>query len=313
MVALSHKATQYAWFALKVFILGGAFLFIYFKFSEIDAEAWETLWGTFQLKNLSYVLLFLVLTMGNWIFEIKKWQVISRGVKKISFTEAAQQSLAALTFSIITPSRIGDYGAKALYYEKRHRKKIVFLNFISHSYQLLITVLFGIFGMFWVLPKLAFEISYFKLVLVLVGFLLLIVSMYFLLKKQVKFRGFSLMDIWMYFFKIPISIKFKMVLFSIIRYLFFSYLFYLLLHFFGVSTSFINTFPFIFFMYLVVSIIPTFLIGDLIVRGSVAIWVFSILNISETVIIATVFTSWIFNFLLPAIVGSYYIIKFKRV
>lgn len=313
MVALSHKAKQYGWFALKVFILSIAFLFIYRRILLHDSSSWVVMLGSVKEKSIGFIFLFLGFTLANWFFEIKKWQTITSVVKKISFLEATKQSLAALTVSLATPNRIGDYGAKVLYFEKQHRKKIVLLNFVSNAFQLLTTLIFGGVGLFLVFPKLRIELSEYKLI---TGFLIIIMISflaYFFRKKEWFIKGFSLKNVWDYFQNISFSVKIKTFLYAIIRYLIFSSLFYFLLQYFGANTLFLDTIPFITIMYLVASILPMFMIFDVIVRGSIAVWLLAILHINETVIITTVFTMWLLNFILPAILGSFYVINFKRV
>jgi uncharacterized membrane protein YbhN (UPF0104 family) len=312
MVALSHKAKQYGWFALKVFILSVAFVFIYRKILLQDTSSWSIMLSAIKEKSIGFVCLFLGLTAANWFFEIKKWQTITSIIKKNSFSEATKQSLAALTVSLATPNRIGDYGAKVFYFEKQHRKKIVLLNFVSNGFQLLTTLLFGIVGFFLVISKVGIEISVFKLGTSFFMLVLIASLAYLYRKKEWFIKGFSVKNVWNYFQNISISIRLKTFLYSIIRYILFSSLFFLLLQFFGASISFLETIPFITSMYLLVSIIPMFLIFDVIVRGSIAVWLLSILNINEAVILTTVFTMWLLNFILPAILGSFYVINFKK-
>ena len=76
-------------------------------------------------------LVLLTLTTLNWMLEIYKWQMLSREVTPISYQEAAKQSLASHAFALITPNRIGEYGAKALFYAQSFRKQILTLNFIE--------------------------------------------------------------------------------------------------------------------------------------------------------------------------------------
>ncbi|MEZ4779742.1 MAG: hypothetical protein R2786_10210 [Flavobacteriaceae bacterium] len=313
MVALSYKATQYGWFALKVFILVIAFAFMHRKFSDLNTASWAVIWETLQLKNLPFFLLFLGLATSNWLFEIKKWQVITSVIKKISFSEATRQSLAALTVSLATPNRIGDYGAKAMYFNKEERKKIVFLNFIANGFQFLITFFMGMMGVWKIFPYLENQIS----IPTWIGFFCVVIVIcimsYIFRKKEWFIKGLSIDHIWQAYKKLPSLITWKTLFFASLRYSLFSTLFYLLLQFYGAESSFLETIPFIFCMYLLVSIIPTFLVVDIIVRGSIAIGLLTILKIPETIIAATVFSMWLLNFLLPATIGSYYVLKFKRV
>ena len=91
-------------------------------------------------------LFFYSITIFNWFFEILKWRILVSTIKKISFFEALEQSLGGLTASLITPNRIGDYGAKAIYFEKQYRKRIVFLNLMGNVSQMTITTILGIIG-----------------------------------------------------------------------------------------------------------------------------------------------------------------------
>ena len=75
--------------------------------------------NVFSIKNIVLLLLF---TLINWLLEIKKWKILAQRVMEISLIEATRQSLSSLTFSLITPNRIGEYGAKALYFKKEKRK-----------------------------------------------------------------------------------------------------------------------------------------------------------------------------------------------
>mgnify|MGYP006148984199 CR=1 FL=1 len=79
-------------------------------------------------KNVWLILLLLLFTDVNWLLEIFKWKTLASFEKKITFFEAYEYCLASLTASIITPNRIGEYGAKALYFEKKLQKKVMILN-----------------------------------------------------------------------------------------------------------------------------------------------------------------------------------------
>jgi hypothetical protein len=64
-------------------------------------------------------------------------------------------------------------------------------------------------------------------------------------------------------------------------------------------------------MYLFVSVIPTIFIFDLVVRGGVAVWLFSMVGVSELTILSTVLSMWLLNFVFPAIWGSFYVANYK--
>jgi hypothetical protein len=100
-------------------------------------------------------------------------------------------------------------------------------------------------------------------------------------------------------------------IYALIRYFIFSFLFYLLLLFFGVEIRFSEAVPILFSMYLFVSVIPTIFIFDLVVRGGVAVWLFSLAGVSELATLSTVLSMWLLNFVFPAIWGSFYVANYK--
>ena len=129
-----YKTKQFFFVLIKLSIVVGAFYFIYSKLAENENLQFNEFLAflkendTFSTKNIVFLL---VLSIFNWFFEIVKWQYLVKTVKKISFRDALEQSLGGLTASLITPNRIGDYGAKAVYFAKQFRKRIVLLNLLD--------------------------------------------------------------------------------------------------------------------------------------------------------------------------------------
>lgn len=90
-------------------------------------------------------------------------------------------------------------------------------------------------------------------------------------------------------------------------------MFYGLLLFFGATVSFREAIPLIFAMYFLVSIVPTLFIFDVIIRGGVAVWLFSFAGIPELIVLSTVLAMWILNFVLPAFLGSFFVLTYKPI
>ncbi len=163
--ALPYKTKQFFFLLIKLSIVIGAFYFIYQKLVNNENLNFNVFIDflskndVFSLKNIGFLL---ILTFFNWFLEILKWQNLMIFIKNISFFDALKQSLASLTSSLFTPNRIGDYVAKAAYYSKSYRKRILLLNLISNMAQMSITVIFGIVGLALFITKYDFEISYFK-------------------------------------------------------------------------------------------------------------------------------------------------------
>tara|TARA_R110002073_G_scaffold336208_1_gene531000 strand:+ start:149152 stop:149958 length:807 start_codon:yes stop_codon:yes gene_type:complete len=248
----------------------------------------------------------------NWFFEILKWKTLVSYCKKITFVAAAKQSLGSLTASLFTPNRIGEYGAKAIYYKKGTRKKIMLLNLISNSTQMGVTVLFGSIGLLYFLLHFDVTIELFSLrklaYLMVLLILLIVLGSTFGFKK---IRGFYIDKIIHFIKNIPAHIQFKNVLFSIIRYLIFSHQFYFLVYTFGIQTDYHTAMALISSMYLLASLVPSLSFFDWLIKGSVAVWVFSFIQADELIIITITLVMWLLNFGIPAIFGSYYVLNFN--
>jgi hypothetical protein len=314
MIAIPHKAKQYLLATAKVLILAITFGYIFYKLKSNDAVHFSEFAKVIYSKGIIsgyYLLLFLILASANWFFEILKWQTLVAFIEKIDFKTALKQSLASLTVSLATPNRIGEYGAKALFFGSLKRKKILLLNFFSSGTQMFITTIFGVFGLFYLLRNFNIKYSVATIGYFGIGIILLLAVGYYFKEKELLLKGFSIAKTMKFFKNIPFQIKFKTVLFSTFRYVIFNGMFYGLLLFFGANVLFFEAIPLIFAMYLLVSLVPTFFIFDVVIRGGVAVWLFSFVGIPELVVLSTVFAMWIFNFVLPALLGSFYVITYQ--
>ena len=175
----------------------------------------------------------------------------------ITFRTAMKQSLYALTVSMATPNRVGDYGAKALFYDPKERKKVLFLNFYSNSIQMMVTLFFGIFGLFYTVQQFGLTFSYTKLAAGIFFAILLLFFGYRYKERHLIINGITISNVIDKIVSFPRTLKIKTVVYSFLRYLIFSFLFYRILIFYGASIEFLDAIPLIFAMYLLVSILDS--------------------------------------------------------
>jgi hypothetical protein len=233
-------------------------------------------------------------------------------VKKISLKESVEQSLGALTASIFTPNRIGEYGAKAIYYPKQFTKRIILLNLLGNMSQMLITTIFGVFGFLIFVNTYNVEISFFKLSrLLIIVFFILAFAIFGWQQNKYHVKGFSIERIKDYIKSIPFKLHSINLFYSLIRYLIFSFQFFYLLSIFEIDVTYYTAMILITSMYLLVSIIPSIFIFDVIIKGSVAVYLFSFVGANELTILVIITIMWLLNFVLPSIFGSYYVLNFK--
>ena len=311
--SLPYKTKQFFWLIIKLSIVIGCAYFIYQKIFQNSQLGFSDFYQNLNKNNVfsgkTIVFLF-IFTLLNWFLEILKWHTLVNFVEKTSFTSASIQSLASLTTSLITPNRIGEYGAKALYFEKPLRKQIVGLNLVGNFYQMLMTLFFGIIGFTYFVFQHKVEIDFHRIM----RFLLLttfVVSAFFFGAKYFKYKGYTAEKARKYIQKIPFSINVRVALISFLKFVVFSHQFYFLILIFDFNICYINAISAITSVYFVASIVPMLSVFDVILKGSVAIWIFSFLNIPSIEILSITTIMWIFNFVLPAIIGSYYVLTFK--
>jgi hypothetical protein len=317
MRKINYKYRQFLFFLIKLAIVIGAFYFIYKKTihnTSISLSEFVLQLEQIFRNNYKAVFILLVLTFLNWFFEILKWQTLVSSIKKISFLQATKQSLGSLTASLFTPNRIGEYGAKALYFNKTDRKKVLLLNLISNVSQMTITLVFGVCGLVFLFTNFNVDLPIFKSRRFIYYFAILVAGFFsgrIFIRK--KIRGFYISKIVNFIKRLSGVLAFKTMLLSTVRYLIFSHQFYFLLLLFGIETDYYTLMLLVFAMYLIASLIPSLPMFDWIIKGSVAVFVFHLIGINELVVVSITMLMWLLNFGLPAIIGSYFVMGFKYV
>ncbi len=314
MNCTSNKTKNHLLFLAKILVLAITFGYIFYKVSSIKVLDFGEFTNAILSKGIVsgyLIILFFVFAVANWYFEILKWQTLVSTLESIDFKTAMKQSLASLTVSLATPNRIGEYGAKALFFEAQKRKKVLLLNFYSGAMQMLVTCVFGMIGSFYLVQNFRLTLSYESLSIIGLTLVLIFGIGYFLKEKELLLKGFSIAKTIRFFKQTSFSVKLKVFVFSVIRYAIFSTLFYALLLFFGADIAIFEAYFLIFAMYFLVSIVPTLFIFDVVIRGGVAVWLFSFVGVTELTVLSTVLAMWLLNFALPSLLGSFYVVTYQ--
>jgi hypothetical protein len=228
--------------------------------------------------------------------------------KKITLSQATAQVLGALTAGIFTPNGLGEYAGKALFFEKTSTKKIVFLNLICNGIQMLLTVVFGIFGLLYFNAN--FNIITTKTVALLFGLVFIFLLTSFFLKR-ITIKGYSLEKFVHKINQIPKPIHQKNILLGVCRYLVFSHQYYFLFLAFDVHLPYLILMSAITSIYFLASSLPSFQFLDFAVKGSVAVYFFGLLGVNEWIVIFITTLMWFLNVVIPVLIGSYYVLNFK--
>ena len=309
MIVISDKAKQFLVAAAKILIVGFAFYFIYNQLANNHKLEWQKFVDLFQQNwTIPGILFILSLSFLNRFLEILKWQNLVGSFKPIGMAESTKQVLAALTASIFTPNGIGEYAGKALYFESAETKKILFLNLINNGIQMILSVVFGIFGLLYFNAQFGIMTTQTVGIIFLLFCALLFASFFF---KSVAIKGYSLEKLIHKINEIPKTIHRKNIFLGLFRYLVFSHQYYFLFLAFDVNLPYLTLMSVIASMYFLASSLPTFQFFDFAVKGSVAVYFFSLLGVNEWIVIFISTLMWFLNVVLPVVIGSYYVIKFK--
>ncbi len=300
---------------IKMGIVIASFYFIYLKLTQNSRLSFDIFTDSlcknsnFTFKNTVFLFF---LTFLNWFFEIFKWKTLVFSIKRINFQNALQQTLGALTASLFTPNRIGEYGAKAIFYTHSYRKRILFLNLVGNAQQMLVTLIFGCIGLFFLISQYNIKINYLKLFVSLIAIIITSsLLLYYFKKKKLSITHYFISKLKTYTTSLSRTALTTTMLLSFLRYCIFSFQFFYLLYVFNVNMDYIDAMIFITSMYLLSSIIPSIFIFDIVVKGGVAIYLFSFANIDSITILSITTLMWLLNFVLPSLIGSIFVLNFK--
>ncbi|WP_408733686.1 hypothetical protein [Flavobacterium nakdongensis] len=304
MILIPHKAKQYLTFFIKLTIVCLAFYFIYSKLSENDQMNWSQFHSILRSRlSVFWLIILFLFSFGNRFLEILKWQNLASFVSAITIGESCKQVLAALTAGLFTPNGIGEYAGKAMYYKKQNTKKIIFLNLICNGIQMLLAIIFGLLSLIY--------LGFYKWAMVLLFIIVLsIVFLFFI--KNVTIKNYSVSVLIQKINELPKKMHTKNILLAIGRYALLMHQYYLLFILFGVTADYFTLLATISAVYFIASSLPSFQFLDFVVKGSVALWFFDKIHVSEVVVLFISTFMWFFNVVIPVCIGSYFVLTFKK-
>lgn len=185
-------------------------------------------------------------------------------------------------------------------------------NLIGNLMQMTITIVLGGIGFAFYYKTYPISIDFFKIsrgILIILS--VAILSIIGIKKTKYKIKGFSIKKIKDYLATLGTNYITLGLCLSFLRYVVFSFQFYYILILFGITLSYPESMVIITSLYLLASIIPTISIFDVVIKGSLAIYLFGAANVTELPVLSCILLMWLLNFALPSIFGSYYVLNFN--
>ncbi len=279
----------------------------------------ETLVTAITISNVPYLIAVFLLMPINWSLEAIKWQRLIAFFHPSHFWEALWTIFAGLSFGVITPSRIGEYGGRFYMMQKSSRWKSVSATFVGSMAQNIITAITGMGGAAYLIytnqewnKYLASSIFYVAGIALIIG--LVIYFKIGLFQNLVQFLPHSrlsekLTKHSLYLQKVNHITLQKVIILSFLRYIIYTCQYLLLLHFFGINVPIIEAVAVVAVIFLVQSGLPLPPLLGMIARGEIALIFWAYYTENTLGILATTFSLWSINLIIPALIGTGMIVK----
>jgi uncharacterized membrane protein YbhN (UPF0104 family) len=293
-------------FTFKLIIVGILLSYLVYKIASESALKELNKYSNFDIQ---FILLATLLTIFNWGLEAKKWQLLVKDIIKLSYLNSFKSVLAGLSIGILTPNRLGNFIGRLAWVEKEHHKQATLNTMLGNLAQFVATISMGVVGL---LLAISINFSIANQWLVLLMSLLVIalaIRVYFkptiILKPFLKpfFNDKTIASIILLETN-PTRFKLNVLGLSFLRYMVFLIQYFLLFKAFNVEQSTILMFSLIATVYLLMTLIPSLFFGKLVVRESVAVFVFSYVGIETPLILIVAFLLWLINLAIPAGIGG---------
>ena len=309
----TNKLYKYINLLFRILIGAFAIWFIYIKLKDYSFSVWDV---KFILKfKYEYLLLATLLLFLNWGIEAKKWKYLIRETIKIKWYTAFKKIMTSITVGLVTPNRIGEIPARAiLLNDKKNLKDLIVKTSVGAYSQLLVTLFFGTMAsLFSLCVFQIYATVYLNVCLVIIT--IVMASSYFFQKYVVNIfykigyvKRKNLLDGLNDYGIVQLTFVFFL---SSLRYLVFSLQFYLVLSAFNFQFFSFTELLLIPLCFMITSFIPTILISEIGVRGSVALFVFGTISNMEAQIVLASVILWFINIAFPALMGLINISDFK--
>ncbi len=314
----SKRSYKYLNTLIKIIVVLLAWIYVVYKIRQIEnMHTIKDFFVCMNIKQITYFTLILVLMPVNWLIETIKWRNLINTIENISIPKAFKAIWAGVAVGSLTPNRIGEFGGRILFLQKKNRHTASGLTLYGDLSQFIITFVIGL-SSFSILIKYYLhnpDLIRIKLGVIIISILALIISsiIYFKINKILKYLGkFSLFNKIKNKFvqtkEISQKLKTETLLLSTIRYLIFTSQFYLALKFFNIEINVLDAFISISSMYLATSVIPNIPFAEIGIRLSFSVLFLGLFTSRVSEILLASAVIYVVNILIPIIFGGIFIV-----
>lgn len=265
--------------------------------------------------TMSFVLLLMIV---NWVLESLKWKYLTLELSEMTTWQAIEAVFCGLTWAIFTPNRIGEYGGRVMFLPNRKRIHGVFAMAVGAFGQNVITNVLGLTALIW------FAFTFHPigvgltmgLSVIALGVIALFLLLYFNIGWLVMLlNSISFLKKYHRFFDIMGRYKSEQLLdimwFCLARFFVFSFQYYLVIHLLMPSLAIFPVMMMVFILFFIQSALPSLDLLDIGVRNFTASIFFNYITDQKIAVMAAVSSIWLINLIIPAILGSVFVLKLR--
>ncbi|MDP3469527.1 MAG: hypothetical protein Q8S11_14395 [Daejeonella sp.] len=303
---------------IKVAILGLASWYIYNRLSNNSGLSdFRMLLKKLDPESVWIVMssIFLLMLL-NWFLEALKWKFLVQKIELISTWKAVESVFCGLTWAVFTPNRIGEYGGRVFFLSPNKRIKGAVAMTVGAFGQLVLFNVLGALALRWFVfrfmdlnPLMNLSISI--LAIVFSGFFLLFYfNIHWIngLLSKIKFMK-PYKRFFIIFSKFKVSELLQILMYNLSRTLVFSTQYFLIIHLLIPEIDPFDMLLILFIFYFIQSSMPSLDLLDIGLRATTAAYFFSFVTDQEIAVMAAVASIWLINLIIPAILGSVFVLK----
>jgi hypothetical protein len=274
--------------------------------------------------NAIYFSAALILVFLNWGLEALKWQILMSGLTTMRFVQAYSAILAGVAFSLNTPNRIGELGGRMLFVPEGLRLRSVPLTITGGFAQLLVTLIAGLAGWYFIgdaLLQRAIPVTLIPMFRLLPwAVLLFAVPLLYLYLRQDRawalMGRFTVLQKWQRFAEglraVDPSRAWMVLGLSFLRFLVFALQYVFMLWSLNAGGDLLTSFCCVSVFYLLMAVVPSVALLELGLRWQYGIIVFGAFNANLIGVYTASTAIWLLNLLIPAIIGTFVTASFGR-
>ena len=266
------------------------------------------------VRNRWGLVLIGLLMVANWWVESVKWRSLVRGVEPVPPFRAFMATIAGTGVGFVSINRTGEFIGRVLFLEPDHRIAGGFATALGSIAQFVITLTFGGIGLLVLtlagmpLPWPGGWVSW--ALASLTAFATAVGLLWYLYPGMLRQHLMLLPFLHRFERASAVLLHFRndrlwsVLLLSALRYVLFTTQFFLLLRMFDAGVGLSGAMLGVPLIYLITTLIPSAMLTELGVRGSVAVAVLSPLGGEAALVLLATTCLWLINVAMPASAGS---------